>query len=205
MKLYIIRHAESEANKQRIMASRLPFPLTDEGKNDAKLIASQLKEIVKIDKIISSPLIRAEETASFFCNEYKLTPDFDIRLAEQDLGIFSGMTYDEVKIHPLYENETLKRWNWKPEGNGESYSDIADRVVSFFSELNPDTTENVLIVTHAVTFRLIRSVLENTLPEFSVSFPNNGEIWEVDFKGLGHVHSIKSLYLGNSINFVHNP
>ncbi|MDA3809878.1 MAG: phosphoglycerate mutase family protein, partial [Spirochaetaceae bacterium] len=48
--LYFIRHGDSEANKKRILASRLPFPLTKEGKSDADLIASQLKEIVKIDR-----------------------------------------------------------------------------------------------------------------------------------------------------------
>ena len=64
--LYLIRHAESEANKQRIMASRLPFPLTKDGKKDADLIATELKNSVNIDKIITSPLLRAVETAESF-------------------------------------------------------------------------------------------------------------------------------------------
>ncbi len=115
------------------------------------------------------------------------------------------MSYDQVKEEPLYETVTSRRWDWVPEGGGESYSMIADRVRAFFSSLAPEDPSRILIVTHAVTFRLIRGVLENSLPLYAEGFPNNGEIWKVDFQGLGQVHSIESLLLGNSRNFIHNP
>lgn len=82
---------------------------------------------------------------------------------------------------------------------------IAHRVQSFFDSFSMENPDRILIVTHAVTFRLIRAVLENTLPEYPESFPNNGEIWKVNFKGSGKHHSIESLLLGNSRDFVHNP
>jgi broad specificity phosphatase PhoE len=203
--LYLIRHAQSEANSLRIMASRLPYPLTAEGKADADLIASQLTEDVQINRIISSPLIRAKQTAASFSDTFSVPVEEDIRLSEQDLGIYSGMTYDQVKKEPDYEKITANRWQWVPQGGGESYEMIAQRVLSFFQDIKPEDTDKILIVTHAVTFRLIRAVLENTLPVYPEGFPNNGEIWKVDFKGPGHVHSIKSLLLGNSRDFVHNP
>ena len=206
MTLYLIRHAESEANKSRIMASRMPFPLTKAGKSDADLIASELKEIVNINRIISSPLVRAVQTAESFSKIYNIPVEEDIRLAEQELGIFSGMTYDEVKEQPTYESNPLKRWDWVPEGGGESYSMIADRIKDFFYYLEDSKTEgNILIVTHAVAFRLIQSVLEKTLPNYPKSFPNNGEIWKVEFKSLNVKHKIESILLGNSRDFVHNP
>ncbi|MDA3956804.1 histidine phosphatase family protein [Oceanispirochaeta sp.] len=203
--LYLIRHAQSEANSQRIMASRLPFGLTESGKTDADLIAAQLSEKVSIQRIISSPLIRARETAESFSRVFAVLCEEDDRISEQDLGIYSGMTYDQVKKEPQYEMNTEKRWNWVPAGGGESYEMIAKRVQSFFASLNTESRENILIVTHAVTFRLIRAVLENTLPLYPSSFPNNGEIWKIDYKGLGQVHPIESLLLGNSRDFVHNP
>ncbi len=205
VKLYIIRHAESEANRSRIMASRMPFPLTVEGRADSELIATELKELVSIDKIISSPLIRAKQTAVAFSSVYSLDINIDDRILEQELGKFSGMTYDQVKTYSDYETNTLNRWNWTPEGGGESYADIAKRITSFFNDLDVNDNNNILIVTHAVAFRLIRAVLENTLPIYPESFPNNGEIWEINFKGLGEVHTIKSIYLGNSKKFIHNP
>jgi len=204
--LYLIRHAESEANSSRILASRLPFPLTAAGKSDADLIAEELKERVQINHIISSPLIRARQTAESFSSIYNLTIEEDDRIIEQDLGIYKGLSYDQVKTIKAYEADPLKRWNWIPEGRGESYSMIADRIISFFNSLEEkNSDENILIVTHAVSFRLIRAVLENTLPEYPKAFPNNGEIWKVDFTAVGDFHEIESIFLGNSKNFTHNP
>lgn len=205
IKLYIMRHAESEANSSRIMASRMPYPLTEAGRIDSELIALELKELVSLDKIISSPLIRAKQTADAFCSIFNLEVDIDDRILEQDLGKYSGMDYDEVKTYPEYETNSLKRWNWKPEGGGESYSDIAERITSFFNDFDINDNSSILIITHAVAFRLIRAVLENTLPIYPEDFPNNGEIWKINFKGLGEVHTIKSIYLGNSKKFIHNP
>ena len=204
--LYLIRHAESEANKKRILASTLPYSLTEDGKTDADLIASQLKEIVTIDRIISSPLIRAVETAESFEKVYNLQKEMDERISEQDLGIYKGMNYDEVRNQNQYELNPKKRWNWIPDGNGESYSMMAVRINSFFTDLAESCEElNILIVTHAVSFRLIRAVLENTLPDYPEKFPNNGEIWKVEFTKIGNFHNIESIYLGNSKKFIHNP
>lgn len=204
--LYLIRHAESEANKGRIFASRGAYPLTEAGKADADLIASELKEKVKIDRIISSPLTRARQTAASFEDVYSLKLEEDERLCEQELGKFSGLSYDEIEKFPDYEMDALKRWDWIPAGGGESYKMIADRISSFFRDLEKsEGDENILIVTHAVAFRLIRGVLENTLPVYPKAFPNNGEIWKVKLAKLGEVHPIESIMLGNSIDFVHNP
>ncbi len=204
--LYFIRHAESEANKQRILASRQPYPLTTVGRDDAGRIASELKGLVPIDKIISSPLLRAQQTAEAFCEKFNLTLSLDERLSEQDLGPYSGMNYDEVKNEPEYEMNPLARWNWVPGGVGESYSMVAERVTDFLESMSQiQVDSHILIVTHAVVFRLLRAVLENSLPIYPKDFPNNGEIWKVRFQGLGFRHDIESIFLGDSRNFMHNP
>ena len=204
--LYFIRHAESEANKKRILASRLPFPLTEEGREEASLIAGQLKEKARIDRIISSPLLRAVQTAEPFGRVFGLDVETDDRLTEHHLGRFSGMSYDEVKALADYESVTLKRWSWFPEGGGESYSDVAGRIKSFLysmQELEPETS--VLVITHAVALRLVEAVLKNTLPAYPEAFPNNGEIRKTTFESVGTVHDIESIMLGNSSRFHHNP
>jgi len=202
--LYFIRHAESEANKKRILASRLPFPLTEEGREDTRRIAAELKALVPISRIISSPLLRAKQTAAAFSEAYGVPVSFDEKLSEQDLGSFSGMSYDEVKSMPDYQSDTLLRWNWIPRGNGESYTMVAERVQSFLESLT-DEQGHTLIVTHAVVFRLLRAVLECTLPNYPEKFPNNGEIWKVEFRRPGVPHEIESILLGNSRSFKHNP
>jgi len=203
--LYLIRHAQSEANQNRIMASGMPYPLTPAGHADARRIASEFAQNHKIELLISSPLVRAIQTAEPFGEFFGLPIRTDERLKEQDQGVFSGRGYDEIKTLSGYEHRPLARWDWLPEG-GESYKMVATRVMSFFQEYSEIfKTKNVLLVTHAVTFRLIRGLLENTLPTYPEGFPNNGEIWVVNFQGLGWVHPITSLFYGDSRNFIHNP
>jgi len=204
--LYLIRHAESEANAKRILASRLAFPLTEAGRAEADLIASQLKSMATIDRIVSSPLPRAMQTAEAFRKHFGVPIEEDGRLAEQELGAFSGLSYDEVKTIPDYEQDPMARWDWVPRGGGESYRMMASRVRDFFAALEQRPEgERILVVTHAVTFRLIRGLLERTLPAYPKSFPNNGEIWKVEFRDLGTRHPIESILLGNSCKYAHNP
>ena len=204
--LFFIRHAESEANKKRILASQLAFPLTEDGKADADLIAAELKEITEIDRIISSPLKRAVQTAESFGKVYNLEITMDERISEHNLGKYSGMSYDQVKTEPDYETDSLKRWDWVPLGGGESYKAIAERVRDFLEDLNrSNKDQRILIVTHAVTLRMITAIMNNTLPEYPKEFPNNGEILKIQFTGTGKVHEIESIMLGNSSKFNHNP
>lgn len=205
--LYFIRHAQSEANLQRILASRLPFPLTLEGRAEAASIARQFRKIARIDTIISSPLKRAAQTAEPFGRAFGLPICYDPRICEQELGKFSGMTYDQVKECPDYRHNALDRWDWKPEGGGESYRMIAERISSFLFDLhNRAGDRRILIVTHAVALRLIMASLKNTLPTYPKEFPNNGEILKVlDYRGPGAEHRWESLFLGNSAHYTHNP
>ena len=61
--IYFIRHAQSEANLKDILASRQDFPLTEKGRQEAIVIASELKNIAQLDRIFCSPLKRAQQTA----------------------------------------------------------------------------------------------------------------------------------------------
>ncbi len=197
--LYFIRHAQSEANRQRIMGSRLPVSLSEEGRADAELIATRFVPTVPIHRIISSPLPRAIQTAGPFSRLYGLPIEEDERIIEQDVGVFSGMSYDMLQTFPSYEADPMARWQWIPEGGGESYEMIARRVSSFLSSLEKEPQDkNILVVTHAVALRMIRGALENTLPQYPQRFPNNGEIWATEFQGLGIAHEIESIFLGQS-------
>ncbi|AEC02830.1 histidine phosphatase family protein [Parasphaerochaeta coccoides] len=196
-RLYFIRHAQSEANRQKIMGSRLPVSLSEEGKADAVLIASRLKPMVEIQRIISSPLPRTLQTARPFSAAYGLPVEPDERIIEQDVGIFSGMSYDLLKTFPSYEPDTMARWDWLPQGGGESYRMIAERVSLFLKDLEKeDMDRNILVVSHSITLRIMRAVLENTLPTYPRRFPKNGEIWLTEFTSLGKVHEVESLFLG---------
>ncbi|MBI9100893.1 MAG: histidine phosphatase family protein [Spirochaetales bacterium] len=204
--LFFIRHGESEANRQKILGSQLAYCLTDEGKADAALIAEELYEVHRINRIISSPLLRTLQTAQPFAEKFGLEIETDDRFKEQHFGSFSGMYYEEAKAEPDFEMDYTKRWDWRPKGGGESYEDISIRLIDFFALIEKKPLDgNTLIVTHAVTLRIVQALLENTLPDYPEAFQNNGEIQIVDFKRLGESHHMESIMLGNSADFVLNP
>lgn len=203
--LYLLRHAQSQANRERILASRLPYGLTPEGREDAQRIAEELSAQLSIGRIYSSPLRRARETAEPFERACSIEAIIDERLSEQELGIYTGMGYDQVKTMKGYEKEVANRWEWVPEG-GESYEMIARRVSSFFRMLEEQKEcSPVLVVTHAVTLRVIRGLLEDSLPAYPLGFPNNGQIWKTSFDHVGKRHEFQTLSLGRSASFVHLP
>ncbi len=196
--IYFIRHAQSEANLKDILASRQDFPLTEKGRRDAAAIASEFAQMVKLDRIVSSPLIRAQQTARPIAEAFGLKVEIDERLTEQELGIYTGMSYSELWERPDYMHDRTKRWDWVPKDGGESYEMIAQRLEPFFQSLENLEGENILFVTHAVTMRMIRATLEQTLPEYPHVIAKNGEIWKIQFTKLGDTHAVESIFLGGS-------
>lgn len=197
--LFFVRHTESEANKKNILASQIDFPLSNTGIHQAEKIAEAFSHDFSVDRIISSPLLRAYQTATFFFNKgQQAAIEKNADLMEQNLGIFSGMTYAELDTRDDYCHDRSQRWDWIPEGGGESYQMVAKRVASFLTEIEKKyTSQSILVVTHAVTMRLIRATLEDTLPIYPIEIPANGEIWEVRFQGCGCNHRIKTHSLVN--------
>jgi len=204
--LFFMRHAESLANRERILASQTDVSLTPEGMQGAYDIARDFLKDFALDSIFVSPQLRACQTASPFEKMSGKQAQIDKALSEQHLGRFTGMSYDDVKLDTAYEKDVTKRWDWIPEGGGESYKMLSERISPFFNKFDsPDERSKIFIVTHAVTLRIVKALLEVTLPVYPEKIANNGEIWQVDFKGLGHKHEIKSLFYGNSASMVHNP
>ena len=193
--LFLLRHAESEANTQHILASQLGFPLSPQGKLDAEGLAASFAPQYPVQLIYCSPLVRAVQTAAPFVTHTNAPLVLDARIVEQHLGRFSGMTYSQAEADPGYVTDRTKRWDWTPEGGGESYRSISIRVKEFLSNLLARPETEVLVVTHAVTLRLFRAILEGTLPSYPETIPGNGELWSCDWNGTPT--QITSLPLGS--------
>ncbi|MBN2627119.1 MAG: histidine phosphatase family protein [Spirochaetales bacterium] len=203
MKLYFMRHGESEANSLDILASRKDFALTERGKKDAEEISREFPDRVgPLTGIISSPLKRARQTAEPFCRLTRREAEIIEAVTEQELGDFAGMTYAEIENAPGYETDRTKRWEWVPRGGGESYAMIAERIKPFFKDMEErnlkDSSQALLVVTHAVTLRLIRAFLEKTLPHYPREIAHNGEIWEVDYDKAESRYDLKIHLLGEA-------
>lgn len=195
--IYFMRHAQSAANEQEILASRQQFPLTERGRQDAEAIAEQFTRTTTLGRVVASPLVRAQQTAAPFARRIGLTVETDKRITEQELGVYSGMSYAQLESEPDYEHDRTQRWTWVPKGGGESYEMIAQRLEPFFAELDRADDATVLYVSHAVTLRLVRARLERTLPKYPEEIAKNGEIWKVDYNGSTQVHRVESLFFGS--------
>jgi len=199
--LFLIRHAESVANASNLLAGRKDFPLTASGKKDAAMLAEDFASSRTVDAIWCSPLLRAQQTAAPFLLACDAALRLDDRLQEQDLGRFSGLSYPEVEADPAYCRQRNARWDWVPDGGGESYRMIADRVQSFLQELRErcasEQLQQVLLVTHAVTLRLFRACLENTLPQYPEAIAGNGEVWSALLTPQGEATTVETIPLGH--------
>ena len=94
MQLYIVRHGETVWNLEHRVQGQTDVPLTDNGRKQAKEL-QKLVSSLNIDVVISSPLIRAKETAQILVDN-KLPVHTDDRIIERDWGLNEGEIVDLV-------------------------------------------------------------------------------------------------------------
>ena len=96
MKLYVVRHGETVFNAQNRYAGSTDVPLNDMGKEQALRLAKQL-ESYKFDFIITSPLIRAQETAEIINRNLNLPIIIMDAFVERNMGVYEGLTREEAQ------------------------------------------------------------------------------------------------------------
>jgi len=174
--IYFVRHGLSEANVKKVFAGQKDnSPLVDEGREQAKQTANEiLKENIKIDKIVSSPSIRALETAQIIAsilafNEKDII--IDNRINEYDMGSLSGTPWHTISSSILIKTE-----------NAEDVNLFKDRIVECIEELNK-FEGNVLLVSHGGVGRMLETLKENKDPGFFYDTPiwGNASITKIDW------------------------
>ena len=151
MKLYMIRHGESETNVLKCFTGWLDAPLTEKGEADAELVRPFLSKI-QFDKIFSSDLIRAKTTASIAipgCDP-ELTP----MLREIDGGTLAGKPLST----PMPEGWDLYRDGYTCFG-GESRQAVFDRAKEFLAKVAELDCDTVAAFSHAGFIKSTASVV----------------------------------------------
>lgn len=137
--LFLVRHGRTAINVGNKLQGRIDHPLDEVGRQQAIEIASVLKNI---DRVISSPLIRAKQTADAF----GLPIEIDQRFIELDYGDFDGMLQKDVPA-PTW-SEWRRNNNFRPP-NGETLVELDLRVREALSELIYEARlKNVVVVSH---------------------------------------------------------
>lgn len=158
MKVFMIRHGESETNKNGLWTGWLDPPLTEKGREGAESVGRLLSGI-SFDKIYSSDLSRAKNTAEIALKtcEYEVVS----ALREINVGNISGKPLDTVTAS---ERETLGKDGYGCFG-GESQAAFGKRVLEFMRMLEREGYENVAVFSHAGFIRkMLDSVLRVKVP-----------------------------------------
>ena len=165
--IIFLRHAQAKNNVKRILAGRKEgFPLTQTGLQQAEKIAKFLKPL-EISAIYSSPIERALSTAKLAAKSLNLDIKIDSRLTEIEMGMFSGMFYEDM--FAKYGNVFLKFYqdNQIIEQNGvETFSNVKKRVLDIVNYCSKEHKgQNVLLVTHMDPIKAMISTILHLKPE----------------------------------------
>lgn len=152
MKIYFIRHAETQANVEQRYSSTGYSPHTEIGLKqvDSLLIKFPVEEI---SGIYTSPLERCVSLALKLGEKSKITPVVDERLAEFKFGIFDNMTWQQAETtYPMEFDMFCKSPGTYKLPEGESQDEFDGRICSFIDYIR-DNDANIAVVTHAGVIR----------------------------------------------------
>lgn len=172
MKLYVIRHGETDWNVEGRLQGRTNIPLNEKGRELARITARRLQD-VKFTRIYTSPLDRARETAMIIKGDREIPVIEEERLQEISFGIYEG--YHCLKDKYDIPDPAFSYFFSKPEAyvapeRAESIEELCKRATSFYQELIQDEAlqnEVILISTHGAALRgFLASVYEHSIADF---------------------------------------
>ena len=180
MKVHLIRHGMTRANKERIYCGRTDLPLTAEG---VSMILSLKKEISYPagDTYFTSGLLRTSQTLDLIYGKKSFTAVPEI--SEIDFGLFEMRSYEELKDDILYQ-----QWIADTDNNrcprGESGNDFKKRAVLGFKKIlsicADRGAETAVIVTHGGVIAKIMDLHRPGKKTFYEWLPALGRGYTVD-------------------------
>ena len=167
--LVLTRHGATERSEpEQHLGQRIDIELSAAGREAAVALGRRL-EGVTFDRIIASPLRRAQETARLIAPEL-IASDREIesepRLMEMHYGRWEGLTYEQIQAR---DGDARRVWEADPASlacpGGESGADVARRVRAWLEQLIEDPGDGadsakrrVLAVGHSTTNRILLCV-----------------------------------------------
>ena len=143
MKIYVVRHGQTDWNVEGKIQGQFDTNLTEKGCEQAENLRKMLGE-VKFDAVFCSPLIRAKKTCEIILNNSGNKVTYEPCLMERDFGVMVGK-----------KDNFMSFWNLKnlrtAEGV-ESIEDMEKRIFPFIEKIKREYKNgNILIVTHQGT------------------------------------------------------
>lgn len=165
MRLYLIRHGETNWNIVKRLQGATDIPLNENGERLAKETSVGMKEI-DIDLIMTSPLKRAYRTAELVRGERRIPIVTDERLREICFGDYEGLVSKSEGYSipdPDFKFFFTKTECYKTPPNGEPIEELLKRTGAFLEELkNREDLQGktILVSSHGAAVRALLSNIE---------------------------------------------
>jgi alpha-ribazole phosphatase len=161
IRLLLVRHGETEWNRQKRFQGQRDIPLNEFGRQQVSVLSRRLKNEA-INALYTSDLSRAWETAkSISTINGELVMIKDSRLREMNFGEWEGLTWAEIR-----EKDPSVMENWskylaeKGPPGGETLFRFSERILKFSVEINKThLDETVLLVAHGGTIMVLICLL----------------------------------------------
>ena len=170
LKLYIVRHGETEWNVIKRFQGQLNTPLTEKGMEKLRKTGKKLENVL-FDEVYTSELGRTVASAEIILNEnngYKNSKLELQKLAELNevyFGVWQGLTYEEVFLKYPEEgnNYFYNVKNYKAENvEAEKLEDALERFLKGINKiLDSHESGNILVVTHGTVFEMFMNYVAN--------------------------------------------
>ena len=181
LKLYIVRHGETEWNVIKRFQGQLNTPLTEKGMEKLRETGKNLENVL-FEEVYTSELERTVKSAEIILNEnrgYKNKKMELKRLAELNevyFGVWQGLKYEEVflKYPEEANNYFYNVKNYKAENvEAENLKDALKRFLRGINKiLDSHKSGNILVVTHGTVF------------EMFINYVGNSSIFDIDERTL---------------------
>lgn len=169
--LYVTRHGLTQFNAQERVCGATDIPLTQTGLQQAEEMAKLAASYQDIQRIIASPMLRAQQTAQAVSKALQLPIETEHRLREWNYGSFEGKS----RLTSGFQ-EAKQEFGCKMPDGGESVFQLVYRIYDLLEELKT-CPENTILVCHGGVARVIDSYFyDMTVDRFMHFFMGNCEI-----------------------------
>lgn len=199
-KVVFIRHGQTEWNIAGRFQGQSDIELTDEGKQQAKLLAEHFP-VERIDAVYSSDLQRAMFTAKAVADKFGLTVQPEKAFRELSFGDYEGLTYKEIAER---DSKCLECFWTRPDllhfPHGETFEQVQQRAIGRLKEiLAVNDDKHIVVVAHGAVLRTILATAMHIdlryawhIRQFNtavsiVKYDDNGEAWVELINGTAHL------------------
>jgi broad specificity phosphatase PhoE len=172
--IYLIRHGQTEFNRDGRLQGGLDSPLTALGEAQGRTLGLQLATLTTLDTaIVSSPLGRAKRTAALVRESggFRTEVATDPRLAEVSMGSWDGLTRPRIAaLDPGFSIEAPPPDWYMRSPDGETYADIAARIGDWVEEYR-DYPGDLIVVSHGVAGRVLRGLYAGLAKDEALRLP----------------------------------